>query len=55
MSLPVVSLPAPAMTVTYIRTSSRVSVRVTPFSSSNSALISSVMTSSDGWAYRQSM
>ena len=55
ISRPVVSLPAPASTVTYIRTSSRVSVRVTPFSSSNRAVSSSVMTSSEGCVSRQSM
>ena len=54
MSRVVVSLPAPATTLTYVSTSSRVRRRVVPVSSSNSALSSSVMRSSEGCSARQS-
>ena len=55
MSRVAVSLPAPAISMMYIVTSSRVSVRVVPVSSSNSARSRSVMRSSDGCLARQSM
>ena len=55
MSRPVVSLPAPAITAVYVSTSSRVSVRRSPCSSSNSALSRRVIRSSDGCLARQSM
>ena len=51
----VVSLPAPAITFTKVRISSRVSRRTVPVSSSNSAWSSSVIRSSEGCSARQSM
>ena len=54
MSRLVVWLPAPAMTERYISVSSRVSVRWTPCSSSNSVLTKRVMMSSFGFAIRAS-
>jgi hypothetical protein len=55
MSRWAVSFPAVARRFVYTRISSRVSERSVPVSSSNSASMSSVIISSDGWSTRQSM